>query len=637
MPESTERTHGRLRWSPVAGAWLLLCALVPASTALFVWRGYFEGPFLEMWFEVRTLAQFETGGLLWRGLFRMNREHLALPARFFIFAEYLYFRGRNIFLLVTLFIVQGTTALALVRLVLRDERGRRVAAVFLAGLALIAMFSAQQMENFLSPWQLPFIMAPCAGAWSFVWFIDHCEGRAAGSASRGTLVASLLAATVATWSLASGMVTWALLLCLARPHRQFRREIAALLTCGGVAVGIYAAALLLNPGDYGGVQLPAEPQPGYVAQALVLFLGLPVRSASAGLCAAVGVTGIGLGLYFVAICVTRLPQLDPTRRGATVIAVSCFSVALAVAVAPGAGNVGAAGASRYVTFAMLFWWAALAYLLSGRPHGSATRGRQWAFCLVIAVFLGGTLLPGHLRIGRHVAETARLKRRAGLALLVGVPDPLLRVLFQHPDLWSTAEFLRRRQLSLYAPQWTHGLGRSVEQVFRLTPTREGVGAVVGIQAVPSFYPDGPPLSATSGVVVNGWAWDAARQRPPSLILLVDHRNVIRGFGRCDGLPTDAQAAARRVDWDDRPWFGWTILDQGGVIRPFGIARYLAAHALGPPEPEPQWSRTWFGYAKTEEPTVLRAFAVDVASGTATPLAGARAVGSPTRAAPVPPH
>lgn len=595
-------------------------ALVPLSTIHLAWRAHFAGPFLELWYEIAGFHHMVEGTATLADYVRPNNDHVLLFARALFAADLFLAGGRNVLTLwVTLLLQAGTCAL-LVREAARAPGFGPGARGALAGSYLILLFAAQQIENFVDPFQLDFVLSVTAAVAAVVCTADYQERTAAGRGGRGWLALAMVAALVAALSLANGLLAWGLMAVLLLTGPRRRGDVPAVLVGAAASLAVYLAITL---GRERAALPDAAADPVAAALKAVLLLGSPFLATSRALAAILGTVGIGLAIGLGILVPRRFRALDRFARVHYAVLAYAFAAAVAYALLKRRPAVGMAGQSRYVSVALLFWVAMLgcaaaevARLRRGRVPAAAALAAATAYLLLAHI------VPGHRSVWPQVLETARFKRRAGLALIVGVPDRVTLDLFYDPDaLQRETAFLRRRRASIFTPAWTATLGTPLAEAF---PVDAGAACAGRFDATLPVYQLGVRrLAPRRGVRAEGWA-GAGDDLPPDLIVLADDHGTIRGFARADGLPTDPMPAMPATPWR-LPWFGHEIADQAGVFRGFHRPAEIPTFAEAPPAAKPPWRRTWFGYARPERAAVLRAYAVR--DGVACPLAGRRFVGA----------
>lgn len=333
-------------------AWLALIALPVALLAGLLWRYGVSVPHFDAWVSLAPLFEkYEAGTLRLGDFFAANNEHrLVIPKLVFFASALLTQWNTRVESGLILFVLIGVSAHCwyLLRVTgWRDTPHARAVFVFLAAL----LFSTVQVENLIWGFQLHFIL-------SLLCFSAICALAWALPAPRNILAAMLLAGA-ATYSMASGFLCW----LLAAPVLWTARGGA-----GRKWWALYAAGAVVTVGAWmHGFERPAHhpsldtvfEHPWKGALYFAAYLGGPF---SHGLAFPARSVAPWIGTLLLAGFCLALVSLWVARKEARLIArampwvmLSMFGLATAAITAVGRAGFGIQQAleSRYSTYALL--------------------------------------------------------------------------------------------------------------------------------------------------------------------------------------------------------------------------------------------------------------------------------------------
>jgi len=556
----------------LAAASLVAGGFVVVSTLLFICEDHFVGPVRDFWYAVPLLEMFDRGEGALVPLARLHGGHRLLFPRLLYLAEYAFFDGRNVFLLGVGVALQLALA-AIVAHAVWVERGRSGASLTAFGLGLVAAlaFSATQLENFVRPWNVHWFLANSAVAASLAAGLRVADGvrSRSGAVAWGWWLLASAVAWVASYSMATGLLSWPLLLLLGFVLRWRPPLRLAIGLEGALAIGVYLrGSRLLDTGS------SLESGAALVGW-LLACLGAPLSWLSRGAGSALA---LGATLAAAALSLRLVARRSATSRSeCLLVGLMLFSWGAALLIALGRASLWPESweAARYQTIVLLFWLTLiLAALLALRGERAHQRALRPLLMLAALIWLATAVLPGHLRQAEQIASFAEEVRAANLALLFGVSDRrdyvhLLTFSDRKLGLDSAARhraFLNERGLGVFSDPRGRLMGRVLDEVFPSADPEMCRGEAVRADRVPTR--SGPALR------LEGWAWDVAAGRAPAYLFATDARGSIVGLGtplrRRLGLP------GRRED--ERPeWRGyarvqgdsfdvWALLESGEVCR-----------------------------------------------------------------------
>ncbi len=551
---------------------LLAGGFVVVSTLLFICENHFVGPVRDFWHIVPLLERFDRGEGTFALLARLHGGHRLLVPRLLYLAEYELFDGRNLFLVGVGVALQGVLAAVVARAVWAERR-RSGAALTAFGLGLVAMlaFSATQLENFVRPWNVHWFLTNAAVAVCLAAGLrvgDAVRGRSEAAAWGWWLLASA-AAWVASYSMATGLLSWPRLLLLGFLVRWRLRLLVAIGLEGALAIALYLrGSRVLDAGS-------SLPSGGALVEWLLACLGSPLswlsRDAGSALALAATLAAVALSLRLLA------RRSEASRGECLLVGLMLFSWGAAALIALGRTSFWPEGweAARYQTIVLLFWLSLLLLTLLAlrgeRPHQRVLRP---LLMLAAAIWLAVAVLPGHFRQAEEIGRFVAKARAANLALLFGVsqrPDYVHVLTFSDRKLGFDSAaahwgFLHERGLGVFSDPRRDLMGRVLDEVFSSADPDLCRGEVIRADPVPTRY--GPALR------LGGWAWDIAASRPPSYLLVTDARRSIVGLG----TPLRRKLGPLRWREGERPaWHGyarvrsgsfdvWALLESGEVCQ-----------------------------------------------------------------------
>jgi hypothetical protein len=501
-------------------------------------------PHWDEWELVDRVASGKPLSIAW--LWAQHNEHRILFSKLLFLADLRFFRGAQVLLLASIFLII-TAQVVLLSWSLHALGGLR-GATWRTGTGLIAfcLMSPVQQENLVWGFQVSFVLPTTMATLSTLSLLLHQryveENRRLGSVL--FLLLSIAAASVATFSLANGMLLWPLLVLAAALLRMKGRTIAALLVAA--VVNIYAFLY--------GYHMPSQPTPkllirdipGVLKYVAFYFGSTWIHHASGYAPLAIGGAGLSIALAFaMRVFLRRRPD---SLFIVQISLLMLFCVGTGVLTALGRLHMGMeqATSSRYQVFALLFWCAlglaALWWVASNLENSRHL------------VFFSGFLLALMLALGTQVRDPLRdagwhqiRLNSISEALLSGVNDlDELALGFPNPNLViRDAEYLRRNRLSIFAGRKYSQLGQPLASVYHLQSAEECSGYVASSKLFTG--------ATSSGARVTGYAWNRILRIPITEVVFTSDDGRIKGFGSTVTLPL---SSVKPGPIADATRFGW---------------------------------------------------------------------------------
>jgi hypothetical protein len=367
------------------------------------------------------------------------------------------------------------------------------------------------LGSLLLVWYLS--LSAAALCFLFLW-------RTARTGRLSSLLISVMAAVIATYSVGNGMVIWPVMTFMAALLRIPRRRIAGVAVAGIVSISAYFVGYRFL--RQGRTSLLLH-HPFYAIWFASVYVGSPVSYVNILLGGLTGVTGLLLVGLAVALAVRQRRTTDAAFAVAGGVCLFVAASALMIAygrMEPGDAAVGAARTGRYISV-QLTYWANLAILIGWL----ATR---WLGCRLFALHLAAVGLTAVLLAAVMDEQKAQESAfatfqasadEAGIALLTGIDDPdVLRAIYPDPGFPPRyVAGIREKRLSIFASGRQDWIGQPVEHVFSGGPPSLCSGAIERVEPV------------TGGYRAVGWALDRETGHAVKDIVLVDPGGVIIGL------------------------------------------------------------------------------------------------------------
>ena len=539
-------------WSLLAvfGTGLLACTIV-GSTLWMQSRAGSGIAYSDQWAWIAQYRYFVERGLNLDTLVSQNNEHRILFPRLVFLIDAALARGSD---RINLLSSDALLASIFTVLVWKGREALRSPVGMVACFASAAFLgNAVQGENLYWGFQVQFVMVYAAAIASFALLPGSSEP---GRAERLRIAASWGTATVATFSMANGVLVWPIL-CLTLA--LLGRKGAALLTLGlGVAESaayLHGYQSVPNANHTGILQAVAHPG-ACLSYVFVYFGGLvspvDVWWALAGGCA----------LLVAAGALARWSRRHGAGSGPWrffAVEVSLFVVLSAVLTSIGRFSLGSEQAlsARYITPGALIW-STLLLALAVETRDVLSGRRLDAACLGLAAIAAATAIHAQAHGIEDIRQTTADIQAAADAYAVGVRDDaaMSAVTDDHDLAWSMRPFLAEHGLGPFGQRPASSLGRSLAGEYGSRRYGPCIGTVD--RAVPV---SGPP--GRTGLKVDGWVW-GTDDGLPSAVVIADADDRIVGFARTG---------------QDRPDVARS--HPGGATRLSGYGGYVQEQSRGP--------------------------------------------------------
>lgn len=383
------------RWMIFLGAATAICSLA------LVLRTYFTCPFCDEWNVVGNIAGGKTSvGWLWS----QHNEHRIVIPRLLIWLDWTVFGGRNISLLVEIWMAQSFNCVAicfvLERLTQFPVRLKRS----MQGLFILCLFHPNQAENLTWPFQIGFVLPFTIATFAFllISFFERVRLRKTAIAIVG------LAPLLAGLGVAGGLLIGPVTVALAGFKRLRKGTVVTISSMFAVSALAYVVGYRTPP--WHSSPLESIRCPFVLADYGLTYLGAPfdlpgapfIGFASLVLLAVLGVQAArhGMGSDFEWFCWAEC----------------VFVVAMAVITGLGRLNFGVeqAYAGRYHTPTMLYWACvlSLAVIAFWRSWPDRPGNHRW---ILLPVCVWAFTVPFLWRMQAAASDTRRAACRAALS------------------------------------------------------------------------------------------------------------------------------------------------------------------------------------------------------------------------------
>lgn len=500
---------------------------------------------LPFWDEWREFEFAANGGnvLSPAWLWQQHNEHRLVIPKLFLASDLLLFRGRQVFLLASIFAIQ-LMHLALLSWSMRVLGGWRGALWRTGtGLAAFCLFCPSQYANLIWPFQVCFVLVHFLATLSLVALLLYwTQSQIDPDKPPGFLIVSILAAVGATYSLANGNLVWPLLIAAALYLRLRVRDVLSLCITGGITTGLYLYHYV-RPERVGAPVIATLGKPlalleycaGYLtsswlhgdARVLVQIAGTNGHKRQLIAFAALAVLAILAALLQPGRSYVRIFRPFAVQLVFTIF--FCGGTVFITAIGRVHYGIEEAATSRYQTVALLFW-CSLGLLWLGTAFFGRSR-RAYSFpvaqLLLLVIFVRGAILA------KNPLSQARAhgfsQKAATAALIAGVNDPaMLRLIDYEPETLSkTVPYIMANRLAVFSGGASSELGKSLKSVFPLARPDDCAGSLESVVVIDS--PSGP------GLRILGWALDRKHRHSASTVV-VTANGIIAGLGAVGEWP-----------------------------------------------------------------------------------------------------
>ena len=544
------------------------------ATLVDICRFYVVIPTWDYWRVAEHVTQVKN--LDFRFLWTQHNEHRIVFPDIVFSLDVLLFHGRKLLpILVSVFCYVGCWAI-LARTILLDgalSRATRVATVLLTGILLGWKASALVLaEPFLLQWTL------CELASLLSLF---ALTRVARGQSPRPMALVVLAAVVATYSSANGLLIWPVLLAACYLLRLTKSQKVVVAVSAIAADGLYFVGYRFS-GSTNLAGMAAHPMQALAF--IAAYLSMPfggMKSPRFGI--HVGLLNLAVMAVLFAISIRRRTLATPQG----IVLFGSYAFALLTAALTASGRMEAkdplladARAYRYLIPVTVNWAVFVAATIWTVAHSGRRKTAMPVilvlFCALLAISFWK--LRWYLAIGSRPYTDAQITQ---LGIENGITDfRLIHQVSPEPSLVERdLALLRRARLSIFSGSQPWFLGEPLKVAGRIRSLKAG--------AVTRVFP------VVSGLEIAGWA--AAGASGFEQVLFTDENATVIGFGRRRRLPAELATAGVHAG---TAWLGF--------ISAKFPARQFSAYIW-----DPSGQELWRLPATYEAPTITQVAAPDV--------------------------
>jgi hypothetical protein len=318
----------------------------------------------------------------------------------------------------------------------------------------------------------------------------------------------------------------------------------ALLISGALNIGLYLYRYHLPTGR-SSFAWPAQSLMSRLQYVLVYFGSTWIRHSSGVIPLVAGAVGLCAALIVITRTIRQRRAASPLMLQLSLLMLFC--IATAAITSSGRLHLGLeqASASRYQTFALVFWCSLGLSLLF---HAVKERKSSTEFN-ALAAFLAVIMLASATQVRMPIIDAQWRQLRLkfiSLALISGVHDmAVLADAFPDPQVvLRDAVYMRQHRLSIFAGKQYAQFGQPLTEAYSVRSSNACSGYVSSSQNLPS--------DSGHGLRLTGYTWNRERRRPASEIVAVENGRIV-GFGSSVTIPHGSSHAGERADPSR---FGW---------------------------------------------------------------------------------
>ena len=523
---------------------ILLAGTATAFSAVYLGIvGYSVVPFWDEMHEIQLYILQRQSVLHW--IWAQHNEHRVLFYKLLFVIDMQFFRGRNWPMFVGIFFCQATLAIIVAYMLrkLGSLNGSSGAAIF--GAALYCLFCPSQKENFTWAFQLSFALVSVWVITAILLLVLQRQHLNEGMLTSSRILwMSLAVAVAASFTNGNGIVVWPIMIVLALTM-NFPWRLVGLYVLGFVcAASLYRIGYKAIPPTHAH-PLDSIQKPLQVLEYMEKYLGgAAVANTHLDWAVHVGQLGLTIAVVVIFWLIIRREKVSLLEFGLAGILLYSLSTAFITSLGRLSFGTDQAFASRYQGFALLFWFALLACVISILVQRQAVYWLITVYLLIVAVTLNSSREYGSILA--EVRDMVANRGIGGIAMIVGVHDDkfLKQAVCPFPEAtWASTEYLREHGLSLFSGKMAKQFKQDLSANYIVTAASPCRGSVDIVQ-------QGDDNS--DHLRLEGWIVDR-HAKPVSRLLFVEDGKIV-GFGlsgreRLDVVNALQSNAALRSGWE----------------------------------------------------------------------------------------
>ena len=541
-----------------------------AAAAYLMLAAYTTVPYWDEWAILSPSAGWNANlPLQW--IWAQNNEHRIVFHKLLLLLDLHLFKGREWPMFLATFLSQLSLFALLAYLLRKIGRLEGWAYRFAIGIALYCVFCPSQWENFNWGFQLPFVFVNLLFAAALTALLLFAQAAEMRSRRRNLFAISILAAAAATICNANGLLVW-LVLVVASLVLRLRWLVTTIYALSGVLLGILYFRGYVPPPQHASPWASLQ-QPLQILEYVEKYFGnsfLPSPHVDWSI--QVGVAGL-LAVLGLSFFVSRQLEKPDKLFRIGLLSIMGYTFLTACITALGRVNFGTdqAYASRYQSYALLFWFAFVLLLMTLLLTLKRTKALAVLSVAIVALFATSVLWYGPLL--QRLEDTRSQRELAGMSLLTGVHDDDLvkgTIWIYPPMVWDDAAYFKQHGLSIFSTEEARRLNQPFAAIYKVVPSDRCFGF---IDLVQSFK------ETSGGLKLEGWAVHRKSNRPLSGMVMVND-GLIRGYG-VPGFPRGDVADNLRSD--RAMYSGWKGFvepaGQGNITEVYGIINSFGHHKV----------------------------------------------------------
>jgi hypothetical protein len=430
-------------------------------------------PVVDHWMFLMPLAR--NGSYSLSDLWAQHNEHRLVIPKLFYLADFYWFRGRNVFLFVSIIVVQALHSLLLMR-VSDVSRALRPA---LCALLFVFLFSPAQLHNFVWAFQICFVLGAffaSACAWSFGVFYTRYQSKMPVPSVICIFGLTIVLALCTTFSLANGLVLWPIFVVILIALRVNWRYIVTLLLVTALAFTAYFWGWFTPDGH--SHPLDSLQHPVDLVHYVLFYIGGSWSMFGLGPAALLG----GMGMTVGVVVLLKIWSARHNLRTLDIFVAVTILSSIGTAFETGLGRLDfgldQATSSRYQTVALVYWAALAMWVVSKvrQSPGRAPRMRWAVACFTLVVLLPFAGIANI--VGAYAGWPAQFDLAAA-TMMSGVDDDdaLAIVWPMDESIQPVIDLLRSRHKSVFATPLVRKLGSQFSDSFHVDDRKSCRGKI----------------------------------------------------------------------------------------------------------------------------------------------------------------
>lgn len=497
-------------------------------------------PYWDMWNGTLNFGIKVSDGD-WTTWWAQHNEHRIVLSRILFWMDINWFNGLGGFLIVVNYLIVGTTAFFLFRIV-ATTKYRLVSKHYqtLIGFFLVGwVFQWIQSQNFIWGFQSQFLLVQLLPLGAF-FYLSRSESLDENSNSSFLIACLFGISSVGT--MANGLIVLPMMLFYAILYKVSKSKVAILAALAIISAFLYLIDYV-SPVGHGSLFKTIMHDPIGLIKYSLTYLGSPFYYFSRGFHG--GDFALFAGLFFLSLYSWAIRDSFNKFKNDTLTSALIFYIAFIVvtAIATGGGRlvfgVQQALESRYTTPAIMAW-SALLIVYSPSITIILNKYRKTGKVFVVCFCL--SILSLQLKALSSESHSNFLKRVAGLALVMGVPDEDRIGLIYHStnEALNISLLAKQKKLSFFDIEPYASIDKPIVEHFLGGKLDECIGYIDTLDLVKGQSKFGR---------VGGWIYNRKSGSPPEFVEFFNQANELVGYAIVGGHRIDLEKSVnpRAVD------------------------------------------------------------------------------------------